>query len=66
MNQILLTNNQNIKRKSSGNYSGNNSSGDMKKIIIFFAIAILVFAIAIIGVYVFKMSKENKKEKRGK
>lgn len=64
MNQILLTNNQNIKRKSSGNYSGNNSSGDMKKIIIFFAIAILVFAIAIIGVYVFKMSKENKKEKK--
>ena len=56
MNQILLTNNQNIKKKSSGNYNKNNS-GDMKKIIIFFAIAILVFAIAIIGVYVFKLSK---------
>lgn len=63
MNQILLTNNQNIKKKSSGNYSGKNSSGDMRKIIIFFAIAILVFAIAIIGVYIFKMSKDDKKEK---
>ena len=63
MNQILLTNNQNIKRKSSGNYSGNNSSGDMRKIIIFFAIAILAFAIVIIGVYIFKISKNAKKEK---
>ena len=62
MNQILLTNNQNIKKKSSGNYNQNNS-GDMKKIIIFFAIAILVFAIIIIGIYVFKMSKDDKKEK---
>ena len=61
MNQILLTNNQNIKKKSSGNYNQNNS-GDMKKIIIFFAIAILVFAIAIIGIYIFKISKSDKKE----
>lgn len=63
MNQILLTNSQNIKRKSSGNYSGKNSSGDMRKIIIFFTIAILVFAVAIIGIYIFKMSKDDKKEK---
>jgi len=62
MNQILLTNNQNIKKKSSGNYNGNDSSGDMKKIIIFFAITILVFAIAIIGLYAYKMSKTDKKE----
>jgi len=63
MNQILLTNNQNIKKKSSGNYNGKNSSGDMKKIIIFFSIAILIFAIAIIGVYAYKMTKKDKDEK---
>jgi len=62
MNQILLTNNQNIKKKSSNKYNKNNS-GDMKKIIIFFGVAILVFAIAIIGIYVFKISKNDKKEK---
>ena len=62
MNQILLTNNQNIKKKSSGNY--NNNSGDMKKIIIFFSIAILVFAIAIIGIYVFKMLKDDETEEK--
>ena len=62
MNQILLTNNQNIKKKASNNYNKNNS-GDMKKIIIFFGIAILVFAIAIIGVYAFKMTKNDKDEK---
>ena len=64
MNQILLTNNQNIKKKSSGNYNGKNSSGDMRKIIIFFAIALLVLAVAIIGVYIFKMSRNDKKEKK--
>lgn len=61
MNQILLTNNQDIKKRSSGNYN-NNNSGDMRKIIIFFAIAILVFAIAIIGIYIFKISKTDDKE----
>lgn len=62
MNQILLTNNQNIKKKSSGNYNKNNS-GDMRKIIIFFSIAILIFAIAIIGIYAYKMSKGKKEDK---
>ncbi len=62
MNQILLTNNQNIKKKTSGNYNKNNS-GDMRKIIIFFAIAILIFAVAIVGVYAYKMSKSDKDEK---
>ena len=62
MNQILLTNNQNIKKKTSGNYNKNNS-GDMKKIIIFFSIAILIFAIAVIGVYVFKMLNNDEEEK---
>lgn len=61
MNQILLTNNQNIKKKSSGNYKQNNSL-DTKKILVFFAIAILVFAIAIIGLYVFKINKNNNEE----
>lgn len=61
MNQILLTNNQDIKKRRSGNYNKNNS-GDMKKIIIFFAIAILIFAIAIIGIYAFKISKTDDEE----
>lgn len=54
MNQILLTNNQNIKKKNNHNYNKGNS-GDMRKIIIFFAVAILIFAIAIIGVYAYKI-----------
>lgn len=66
MNQILLTNNENIKRKSSNKYNGNNSSGDMKKIIIFFSIAILIFAIAIIGVYAYKMTKKDEEKPIGK
>ncbi len=63
MNQILLTNNQNNKKKSN-KYNGNNS-GDMKRIIIFFSIAILVFALLIIGVYAYKMSKNQNKEEKG-
>lgn len=62
MNQILLTNNQNIKKKSNNKYNANNS-GDMKKIIIFFCVAILIFAIAIIGVCVFKMINNDEDEK---
>lgn len=63
MNQILLTNNQNNKKKSNNKYNSNNS-GDMKKIIIFFSIAILVFALLIVGVYAYKISKnQNKKER---
>ena len=66
MNQILLTNNENIKRKNSNKYNGNNSSGDMKKIIIFFSVAILIFAIAIIGVYAYKMTKKDGEKPIGK
>ena len=62
MNQILLTNNQNIKKKSSGKYNQNNSN-DMKKIIIFFAIILLIFAIIIIGMYVSKLSKKDDKDR---
>lgn len=65
MNQILLTNNQNNKKKNSNNYNGNNS-GDMKKIIIFFSTAILIFAIAIIGVYAYKISKGKEEKPIGK
>lgn len=58
MNQILLTNNQNNKKKNN-KYSGSNSS-DMKKIIIFFSIAILIFAMLIIGLYAYKVFKSDK------
>jgi len=66
MNQILLTNNQNIKKRSSNKYNGNNSSGDMKKIIIFFAISILIFAIAIIGIYAYKALNGEEEKTIGK
>lgn len=62
MNQILLTNNQNNKKKS--NKYNENNSGDMKRIIIFFSIAILVFALLIIGIYAYKISKNNNKEEK--
>lgn len=56
MNQILLTNNLNNKKNNK--YSGNNS-GDMKRIIMFFSIAILIFAVLIIGVYAYKLSNKS-------
>ena len=62
MNQILLTDSDSIKKRSSNKYNGKNSSGDMKKIIIFFSVAILVFAIAIIGVYAYKTTKKDKEK----
>ncbi len=55
MNQILLTSNQNNKKNNKSN------STDMKKIIIFFSIAILIFAIAIIVVYSYKISQKEEK-----
>lgn len=63
MNQILLTNDQNNKKRNNNQYNGNNS-GDMKRIIIFFSIAILVFALLIIGVYAYKISKSKNKEEK--
>lgn len=59
MNQILLTNNINSNKKDSKKYNNNNSK-DIKKIIIFFGIAILVFAILAIGIYAYKMMSSNK------
>ena len=62
MNQILLTNNDNNKKKSN-KYKGDNS-GDMKKIIIFFSITIIVFGILIAGVYGYKIYKNQNKEEK--
>lgn len=57
MNQILLTNNSNNYNKRNRGNGGN--SDNIRKIIIFFSIAILVFALLIIGVYAYKISKNN-------
>lgn len=65
MNQILLTDNyndnRNNNRNSNKNYNKDNSK-DMKKIIIFFAVAILIFGIAIAGVYGIKIYKNSNSE----
>lgn len=62
MNQILLTNSQNNKKKN--NKYNRNNSGDMKKIIVFFSVAILVFSLLIVGVYAYKIySNQNKEPK---
>ena len=63
MNQILLTENVNNRKKNSKKYDSNNSL-DMKKIMLFFGIAILVFAVLMIGIYAYKMINKNKKETR--
>lgn len=57
MNQILLTNNSNNYNKRNRGNGGN--SDNIRKIIIFFSIAILVFALLIVGVYAYKISKNN-------
>lgn len=61
MNQILSTNNNDgvKKQKSINNYSSNNN-GDMKKILMFFGIAIITFGTIIAGVYGYKIFKNNK------
>ena len=65
MNQILLTDNDNIKRKNDKRKSTSNSN-DLKKIIVFFAIVIIVFGIAIGGIYGYKIYKNNKKVKESR
>lgn len=62
MNQILLTDNDNNKKRNSNKNINRNNSNDIKKIIIFFAIVILVFGIAIGGVYGYKIYKNSNKE----
>lgn len=74
MNQILLTDDNNIKKKKSKQTSGNinnfninngmNNSNDIKKIIIFFSIVILVFGVAIAGIYGYKSLKKNDKKEQ--
>ena len=64
MNQILLTENQNDKKKNNknqfvNNTNNNNNSPDMKRIIVFFGIAILIFAALLIGIYGYRISKNN-------
>ena len=63
MNQILLTEKQNNKKRSNNKYNRNNSS-DMKRIMIFFGIAILVFALLIVALYASKLSKNKNKEEK--
>lgn len=58
MNQILLTDNDNNKKKS----SSKNNANDIKKIIRFFAVVILVFGVAIGGVYGYKIYNNNKEK----
>lgn len=57
MNQILLTNNSNNYNKRNRGNSGN--TDNIRKIIIFFSIAILIFALLIVGVYAYKTYKNN-------
>jgi len=64
MNQILLTNDQINRKKNNNKYNGNNSP-DIKKIMMFFGVALIVIAILTISVYAFKVYKsKNKKEKQ--
>lgn len=61
MNQILLT--ENYKNSNKNKRSNMNNFNDTKKIILFFSIVILIFGIAIIGVYGYKIyNNKNKKE----
>ena len=59
MNQILLTNTIDSKKKNKSNKYKNSNNNDMKKIIIFFGVAILVFGIAIVSVYAYRLYNKN-------
>lgn len=57
MNQILLTNNNNnYNNRNRGNMGNTNN---IRNIIIFFSIAVLVFSLLIVGVYAYKIHKNN-------
>ena len=62
MNQILLTGNENNKKRNN-KYKNSNNTNDMKKIIMFFGVIILVFGLAIVGVYGYKVYKNNRDDK---
>ena len=59
MNQILLTENKNDKNNK---YKNSNNSKDMRTIIIFFGVVILVFGLALAGVCGYKTYNKNKKK----
>lgn len=61
MNQILLTENKNDKNKNN-KYINRTNKKDMRKIVIFFGVAILVFGIALAGVYGYRAYNKNKKK----
>ena len=61
MNQILLTENKNNKDKNN-KYKNSTNSKDMKTIIIFFGVAILIFGIALTGVYGYRAFNKNKQQ----
>lgn len=66
MNQILLTEdikrNKSTKTVSKKSIGGGSDSTDIKKIITFFAIVIIIFGIAIGSIYGFKIYKNKKQE----
>lgn len=62
MNQILLTDNDNNKKKKNNKNISRNNSNDIKKIIVFFSVVILVFGIAIGGVYGYRLLRRNQEE----
>lgn len=59
MNQILLTNNESNEKSNKSNKYKNNNAGDMKKIIVFFGIAILIFGLVLMGIYGYKLLNKN-------
>ena len=59
MNQILLTDTDNNKKKNNSKNNRSNSN-DIRKIIMFFSIVILVFGVAIGGVYGYRIIKNSK------
>ena len=60
MNQILLTENFNNKNKKQKEIKTN--TNDIKKIILFFAIVIIVFGVSLSGVFGYKLYKNSKGE----
>lgn len=68
MNQILLTENNNNKKKninkSTSKSTSRTNSNDLKKIIAFFSVVILIFGVAIGGVYGYRLLKNSNKEEQ--
>lgn len=64
MNQILLTDNENNKKKNKNNRNKSNGTNDMRKIIVFFGVVILIFGLAVGGVYGYKIYSKNKGQEK--